>query len=409
MEANGLIGQFKSWQAQESAKRKAMRDRLIHLEPLREEMLRRFVTVALIVLPIEAFLVIRAGTSFKWIAGGVIWPAAALLIASACLHWSKQSTLRVGLGTGMLLQAIAFAASWNEAGLLKQTGIGYPQYGGVLMLTILLCGLLVGEFFVGVWTFICCVSLQYAIHGAAGWPVNLGWCAVYVACGWLVIQFSRHLERLHDAGRKAEEEQRSAIVAERTRFARDIHDTLAEGFTGIMMQLNAAEQRLTADPEQARTYLDKARDLANKSLEEARRSVSALRAAALGNGTLLDAIAQIGNNLVSNSSMQMETKLEGQPYSLPEECENNLLRIAQEALTNAVRHAHSSRVYVCLAYRTGSVLMEIGDTGRGMNGSESSGFGVDNMRERVRQIGGEIKILSDPGRGTRIMVTVPNA
>jgi signal transduction histidine kinase len=232
---------------------------------------------------------------------------------------------------------------------------------------------------------------------------------VYLTAGWLVTLFAKHLESLFEANRVAEESQRSAIVSERTRFARDIHDTLAQGLTGIMMQLNAAEQRLGGTPEDARSYIEKARQLATESLEEARRSVSALRAGALGDGTLLDAIAQIGNKLTSDSHVKLETRLEGQPYSLPEASENNLLRIAQEALTNAVRHAHASSIYVFLAYRTGSVLLEIGDTGQGMSGGEPSGFGVDGMRQRASQIGGEIKILSDPGRGTRIMVTVPNA
>jgi signal transduction histidine kinase len=207
----------------------------------------------------------------------------------------------------------------------------------------------------------------------------------------------------------AEEQQRSAIVAERVRFARDMHDTLAQGFTGIMMQLNAAEQRLQEDSGQARSHIDKARQLANDSLEEARRSVSALRSAALSNGTLLDAIAQIGQKLTSDSSVQLETTLEGQPYSLTESCEANLLRIAQEAMTNAVRHASASSIEVRLAYLTGSVVLEVGDRGRGMSGGESSGFGLDGMRQRAREIGGEIRILSDPGRGTRILVTVPNA
>jgi len=244
---------------------------------------------------------------------------------------------------------------------------------------------------------------------SSGWKVNAGWCAVYVTAGWLVIQFSRQLERLFEANRVAEERQRDAIVAERTRFARDIHDTLAQGFTGIMMQLNAAEQRLPADSADVRIHIEKARELANASLEEARRSVSALRAGALSNGSLLDSMEQIGRRLTSDSAVQLDSTLEGQPYALPDQCEANLLRIAQEALTNAVRHSGTQRIGIRLAYRTGSVELEVGDSGRGMTGAEPSGFGVDGMRERTRQIGGEIQILSGPGRGTRIIVTVPNA
>jgi signal transduction histidine kinase len=232
---------------------------------------------------------------------------------------------------------------------------------------------------------------------------------VYIAAGWVVSRFTKHLERWYETSRVAEEQQRSAIVAERTRFARDMHDTLAQGFTGIMMQLNAAEQRLQDDSSEARIHIDKARQLANESLEEARRSVSALRPTALSNGTLLEAIAQIGRKLTSDSGLQLKTTLEGQPYSLTEGCEANLLRIAQEAMTNAVRHAGGSSIDVLLAYRTGSVVLDVGDSGHGMSGGESSGFGIDGMRQRAREIGGEIRILSDPGHGTRIVVTVPNA
>jgi signal transduction histidine kinase len=276
-----------------------------------------------------------------------------------------------------------------------------------LVLTILLSGLLVGKSYVRLWT-ITCVILQFAAP-ASSWRVNALWGLVHVTAGWLVTLYSSHLQRLFEVSRAAEEQQRNAIVAERTRFARDIHDTLAQGFTGIMMQLNAAEQRLQGDATEARVHIDKARQLASESLEEARRSVSALRAGALSNGTLLDAMEQIGRKLTSDSGVQFDTELEGQPYALPEQCEANLLRIAQEALTNAVRHSGTERVGIRLAYRTGSVMLEVGDSGRGMSGVEPSGFGVDGMRERARQIGGEIQILSDPGRGTRIVVTVPNA
>jgi signal transduction histidine kinase len=280
----------------------------------------------------------------------------------------------------------------------------YPQFGGALLLTILLSGLLVGKSYVRIWT-VACVAIQFSDVTHSG-RVNALWGLLHVIAGWLVSLYSWHVERLNLAARAAEEQQRNAIVAERTRFARDIHDTLAQGFTGIMMQLNAAEQRLPADAPDARAHIEKARELANASLEEARRSVSALR---ISTGSLLDAIERIARKLTADSGVQLDTKLDGQPYSLPEQCEASLLRIAQEALTNAVRHSGTERIGVQLAYRTGAVVLEIGDNGRGMSGQEPSGFGVDGMRERARQIGGEIKILSDPGRGTRIVVTVPNA
>jgi signal transduction histidine kinase len=283
----------------------------------------------------------------------------------------------------------------------------YPQFGGALILTILLSGLLVGKSYVRIWT-LACVAIQFS-DVTHSWRVNALWGVLHVTAGWLVSLYSWHVERLNLASRAAEEQQRNAIVAERTRFARDIHDTLAQGFTGIMMQLNAAEQRLPGDSTEARAHIEKARQLASESLEEARRSVSALRAGALSGGSLLDAMEQIGRKLTTDSGVQLDMKLEGQPYALPEQCEANLLRIAQEALTNAVRHSGTERIGVRLAYLTGSVVLEVGDSGRGMSGVEPSGFGVDGMRERARQIGGEIRILTDPGRGTRIIVTVPNA
>jgi signal transduction histidine kinase len=297
-----------------------------------------------------------------------------------------------------------------ETVILSTVAFPYAQFGAAVVLTIVLAGLFISRQYVMAWTLaVCVVQISQMEYLNWNWNQYAAWCVVYLTAGWLVTVFAKNLESLFEANRVAEERQRGAIVAERTRFARDIHDTLAQGFTGIMMQLNAAEQRLESTPEEARIYIAKARLVATESLEEARRSVSALRAGALGNGTLLDAVEQIGRRLIADSGVNLETKLEGQPYSLPEASENNLLRIAQEALTNAVRHAHASSIYVFLAYRTGSVHLEIGDSGHGMSGGEPAGFGVDGMRQRARQIGGEIKILSDPGRGTRIMVTVPNA
>jgi signal transduction histidine kinase len=372
--------------------------------PLRNELYTRILIFAVGLLALQSGLLWWAGIrewghspfGFRFLTA---FPAGFLLVTALARKRLRPLAFAGVFGAIAMILTLPVAPT-----ALPNPIYEYPQYGGALVLTILLSGLLVGKSYVRLWT-ISCVILQFAAP-AFSWRVNALWGVVHVTAGWLVTLYSSHLQRLFEVSRAAEEQQRNAIVAERTRFARDIHDTLAQGFTGIMMQLNAAEQRLPADAPDARTHIEKARELANASLDEARRSVAALR---IASGSLLDAIEQTARKLISDSGVQLDTKLEGQPYALPELCEANLLRIAQEALTNAVRHSGTARIGIRLAYRTGSVELEVGDSGRGMSGAEPSGFGVDGMRERARQIGGEIQILSDPGRGTRIVVTVPNA
>jgi signal transduction histidine kinase len=374
--------------------------------PLRAELTGEILVVTLVAFAAEVILLWWVGTSAKWFSFITVQSGAWLLAAVVCYGYYKRKSSPT---------AAMFAAIWLFVGITEMATLPlvqhpYPQYGGVIVLVTVLAGLLISGWYVPAFTLVACVvPLSQADSPGWNWTVYAGWCVVYVAAGWVVRRFTKHLERWFEVSRVAEERQRSAIVAERTRFARDLHDTLAQGFTGIMMQLNAAEQRMQDDPDEAHTHIHRARQLANDSLEEARRSVSALRSAALSNGTLLDAIAQMGQTLTQSAGVQLGTTLEGQPYALTEPCEANLLRIAQEAMTNAVRHAGASSIYVHLSYRTASVVLEVGDTGHGMSGGESSGFGIDGMRHRTREIGGEIRILSDPGRGTRIIVTVPNA
>jgi len=399
MDFGRLVQRLKELQRQRS-------QQTLRAEPLRSELTGRILIATLIAFAAEVVLLLWAVTTRMWFTFITVQSGAWLVAAVVCYAYSTRKASPT---------LAMFARIWLFVGITEMATLPlvqhpYPQYGGVIVLVTVLSGLLISGWYVPAFTLIACGALlSQSTSPGWSWTVYAGWCVVYVAAGWIVTLFTKHLERFFEASRVAEEQQRSAIVAERTRFARDMHDTLAQGFTGIMMQLNAAEQRLPEDSGQARIHIDKARQLANDSLEEARRSVSALRSATLSNGTLLDAIAQIGHTLTSDSSVQLETTLEGQPYSLSEACEANLLRIAQEAMTNAVRHAGAPNIRVQLAYRTGSVVLEVGDSGRGMSGGESSGFGVDGMRQRAREIGGEIRILSDPGRGTRILVTVPNA
>jgi len=365
----------------------ALQKRMERAQPLRAELIRQIRVVWAVVLAGLIALRLWSGVHFLDVLLGIAFPLFWLLGA-----WSKN---RPFAGAALLV-SVVFG-----------TGVPIPQSNALVILQILVAGLVVGEFFVGIWTLVCAVVFPI-VALAGSWQERAGWSAVYIASGWLVILFSRHLERLLEANLAAEEQQRGAIVEERTRFAREIHDTLAQGFTGIMMQLNAAEQRLQPESE-ARMHVEKARELARESLDQARRSVSALRMGVLANSTLLEAIGQIGRELMADSKIKFETKLEGAPYSLSEPREANLLRIAQEALTNAVRHSGADRIQVRLAYQPGSTALEIEDNGHGISDLAREGFGVSGMRDRARQIGGLIDIRTQANGGTRVVVMVPNA
>lgn len=370
----------------------AMQKRMERAMPLRAEFLRQ-------IRAVWAVLLVCLVAALLWLGGNplMIAMAAGMPALFLLLSWSKLKPF----ASAMLFVSIVFALTFTSA------IHPYPQAGGTGVLTIILAGLLVGEFFVGLWTCVISIALMATLTGSTDWKVQLGWAAVNIAAGLLVILFSRNLERLLDANLTAEEQQRGAIVEERTRFAREIHDTLAQGFTGIVMQLNAAEQRLEGQSE-VRTHIERARELARASLDEARRSVSALRLGVLANSTLLEAIEQVGRQTIADTEVKLHTRLEGAPYPLSEACEANLLRIAQEALTNAARHSGADRIDVRLAYQPGSVALEIEDNGSGMSEFAGGGFGVDGMRDRARQIGGQIDIRTEPERGTRVVVIVPN-
>jgi signal transduction histidine kinase len=368
-------------------------------EPLRAELLRTILTasfIAIVTLAIFQIFYRTHGERFWfWFAWGTLDPALFLGLA-AWVARKKHITLAATLAIVGLSHWAAFA------------GLQFGITDALLALTILVSGLLIGEYYVYTWTLICCaVAVWSNIPWAKGtWNAIGLWCAFYFVIAWLVNLFSRHLERLFEASRVAEEQQREAIVAERIRFAREIHDSLAQGFTGIVIQLNAAEQRLS-DPEQARPHLDKARELARQSLDEARRSVNALRSGLLTGGNLLGAMEQIGTQLTAGSGIRFEAHLEGQPYALSEDIEAHLLRIGQEALTNAVRHAHPRQIDISLRYEPSTVALEIKDDGCGLE-SSGDGFGLKNMAERAGQLGGELRIVTQRGDGTRIMATVPS-
>ncbi|MEA5449160.1 PAS domain S-box protein [Leptolyngbya sp. CCNP1308] len=202
----------------------------------------------------------------------------------------------------------------------------------------------------------------------------------------------------------------ASILEERNRMAREIHDTLAQAFTGILAQVGAANQVLTDDLEATQTHLDLIKELARTGLTEARRSVVALRPQLLEEGSLQSALHRlVAQTRAAAMDTTLHYEIEGTVYSLPTEVENNLLRMGQEALTNAIRHANADEIRVGLVYDRDQVCLRVRDNGQGFGvGSipASEGFGLLGMSERAERIGAQLTIRSQPGQGTEIIVTV---
>ena len=200
-----------------------------------------------------------------------------------------------------------------------------------------------------------------------------------------------------------------AVLEERNRLAREIHDTLAQGFTGIILQLEAAEQALEDDPGSAQEHLDKARKLARESLNEARRSVWALRPQELEQHALATTLRRQLEEFTRDTGVGAEFDTDGEERELPADIEDALLRIFQESLTNIKKHAGAEHVGVKLDFARDGVRLVIDDDGSGFDTSvpQKGRFGLISMRERVKLIGGSIEIRSEKGKGTYIKVTIP--
>jgi PAS domain S-box-containing protein len=207
-----------------------------------------------------------------------------------------------------------------------------------------------------------------------------------------------------------EQQREAAILKERTRMARDIHDTLAQGFTGVIVQMEAAEDALLDDDqEHAVGHIRRARELARDSLGEARRSVHALRPQALEKAAFADALQAIVKNTAAGTALRTEFRITGKPHQLAPQVEENLLHIGQEALTNALKHAHATRFHARLNFDSDAVYLELRDNGIGfiVDGMNDGGIGLIGMRERADQIGATVKVTSEPGKGTKITAVSP--
>ena len=209
----------------------------------------------------------------------------------------------------------------------------------------------------------------------------------------------------------AEQSRHSAVLEERNRMARDIHDTLAQGLTGVIVQLQAAEDATAKGyKKDAANHLQSARDLARAGLNEARRSVRALRPQVLEEATFWEALQTVIKNATAGTGLHAEFYRRGKVRELSPLVQENLLHIGQEALTNALRYAHATRFEARLSFNATEVRLELQDNGVGfkMNGHHD-GFGLTGMQERVTQMGGVLSVTSARGKGTKIVVVSPYA
>lgn len=228
--------------------------------------------------------------------------------------------------------------------------------------------------------------------------------------GILAFVWATRISEKESAIRRVEEEKHAAVVEERNRLAREIHDTCAQGFTGITLQLEAAEEILMQNSNGVLDHIVSARMLARESLNGLRESVWKLRPDALKGTSLPEAIEALAKKVLCGVPIDMRVSLRGTVKALHSEIEANLLHISQEAITNAIKHAKARKVRVELAYEPCQVQLCVKDDGIGFipdSHGPQSGFGLTSMRERARSVGGEWSICSSPGQGTQIQVVVP--
>jgi len=220
---------------------------------------------------------------------------------------------------------------------------------------------------------------------------------------------ARLIERLEAAQAElAEVSRRAGTLAERQRLAGEIHDTLAQGLTSIVMLLQAADTEIGSDPAEARRHVGLATQTAREGLAEARAMVAALAPAHLEGGPLHEALGRLTDRIGAELGIAVRFEVCGPARPMSAGAEVVLLRAAQEALANVRKHAHAADVRVVLSYEPQAVRLDIRDDGAGFDPEQvTGGYGLRGMRSRILQVGGSLLVRARPGAGTSLSVEVP--
>ncbi len=353
-------------------------------------------------------------TGHAWDGGERRWNAYFAVVLAGTLGLIQVAGPATGQGRLVASAALIAMVPWY---LLLGRRAMYGQAASNLPGIVYLCGLVallaVAEANTGA-----LIALATGAHGAkleaSSWVAALG-TAFSIGFGtWIIRIIDQSAERAEliaqlerTRAELAEVNREAGRLAERDRLASEIHDTIAQGFTSIVMLVQAAEAIIGHDTDRARKQLDLIARTARENLAEARALVAGLAPAALAAAPLADALARLADRAGEDSGLRATFEVHGEPRPLGTGAEVVLLRVCQEALTNVRRHAGATLARVVLSYCDNEVRLEVADDGAGFDPElPAAGYGLRGMRTRVSEIGGELTVRSVPGNGTTVLAEV---
>ncbi|ASU78003.1 sensor histidine kinase [Actinopolyspora erythraea] len=259
---------------------------------------------------------------------------------------------------------------------------------------------------------------EFSVAMVLGPSLGAGF-AVLVAWGYAAVhEESQQRRRLIEDLRRtrsqlAASQHEAGVAAERERLAREIHDTIAQGLSSVVLLLRAAEAALPAEATTARGHLVEARDTASENLAEARGFVRRLSPPALDDAGLPETLRRLCERVERESGLRCRSRVDGTVVTLPAEYEVALLRAAQASLANVVQHAGADSVTITLGYLRTEVTLDVYDDGVGFDPelaraprADGTGFGLPSLRERIDRLGGELE-LESTGDGTAVAIRLP--
>jgi signal transduction histidine kinase len=361
----------------------------------------------------------------------------ALATAGALAHETSTGALLLRLG--LLLALAGWYAYWfglRAAPVSRSATTSYLIGGGALWLALVvidpaftivvfavLLPLLMRRLAGVAVAVVACLAIGYGVRAATGpgltWPEGVI-SALTVGAGIASLGYvaaldreGRRRARLLDelAAAQAElaaSERQAGTLIERQRLAREVHDTLTQGFASVVMLLEAVQETRSASDAAGDRRIASALRAARENLAESRRLVWALRPIALDGASLPDAVQRETRRLADETGIATSAVVTGDPARLDDRTEAGLLRVVQEALANARRHARASEVTVTLSYTPDVVLVDVRDDGVGLpDGRPTTGMGLRAMRERATELGGTLTIESERDEGTTVALAAP--